>query len=432
MADYIGSSIPKLKQIECTSTPGAKRLTRGARVSFDRLASKKGIMMATIDKRVYPSGSVKYRVRTRLKGFPVVSASFARLTDAKRWAATTESAQREGRHFTPSEAKRHTLTELLVRYEAQVLPLKPKNARNQRQQLRWWREQLGHCLLSSATPAKIAECRDRLLGEPSPTGSVRAPATAVRYLAVLSHAFSVAMKEWGWVDDNPCRKVTRPSEPRGRVRFLDNDERARLLEACRGSTSPLLYTIVVLAIATGMRKAEMLNLRWRQINLSQGLVTLEDTKNGERRAVPLTGHALEQLRTLRSVKRADADLVFPGANTEKPIDVRTAWTAAVTRSDLHDFRFHDLRHTTASYLAQGGATPIDIAAVLGHKTLAMVKRYAHLSESRVRDVLADMNQRTFGPQAAAIHRHSTQPWSTHGERAPLNFRPDQQSDVVVE
>ena len=74
-------------------------------------------MMATIDKRVYPSGSVKYRVRTRLKGFPVVSASFARLTDAKRWAATTESAQREGRHFTPSEAKRHTLTELLVRYE---------------------------------------------------------------------------------------------------------------------------------------------------------------------------------------------------------------------------------------------------------------------------------------------------------------------------
>ena len=223
--------------------------------------------------------------------------------------------------------------------------------------------------------------------------------------------------------------MTRPREPRGRVRFLDNNERVRLLEACRGSASPLLYPIVVLAIATGMRKSEMLNLRWRQINLFEGLVTLEDTKNGEWRAVPLTGHALEQLRALRSVKRADGDLVSEAS--AKPIDVRTAWTAAVTRSDLHDFRFHDLRHATASCLAQGGATPIDIAAVLGHKTLAMVKRYAHLSESRVRDVLANMNQRTFGPQAAAMHRHSTQPRSTHGERTPLNFRPDQQSDVGV-
>ena len=291
------------------------------------------------------------------------------------------------------EAKRRTLAEMLVRYENDILPLKPRNACNQRHQLHWWRGQLGHCLLSSVTPAKIVECRDRLLREPTGSRSVHAPATVVRYLAVLSHAFSVAMKEWGWVDDNPCRKVTRPREPRGRVRFLDADERERLLQACRESTAVLLYPIVVLAIATGMRRGEMLNLLWPQVNLVQGVINLEETKNGERRAVPLTGHALEQLRELGNTRRRDTDLVFPATDAAKPIEIRTAWTAAVARAGLPDFRFHDLRHTTASYLAQGGATPIDIAAVLGHKTLAMVKRYAHLSESRVRGVLADMNQR---------------------------------------
>jgi integrase len=218
----------------------------------------------------------------------------------------------------------------------------------------------------------------------------------VRYLALLSHALTVAMKEWGWIDDNPCRKVTKPKEPRGRVRFLDDREREALLCACRESRNVLLYPMVVLAIATGMRKGEMQQLRWHQVDLDEGRITLEETKNGERRSVPLVGRALAEIRKLACARQLDTHLVFPGANPSKLIEIRAAWSAAVGRSGLRDFKFHDLRHTAASYLAQGGATPIDIASVLGHKTLAMVKRYAHLSESRVRDVLVDMNQRAFG------------------------------------
>lgn len=178
----------------------------------------KGVTMATIDKRISSSGKTSFRVRTRLKGFLLQVAAFLRKTDAERWAASKESAQREGRYFTTNEATRHTLGELVDRYQREVLPLKPKNARNQRVQLDWWKAQLGCFRLVDVTPAKIAERRDLLRSTPMPNGKLRTPATVVRYLAAISHAFTVAMKEWGWVVDSPLRKVTKPTEARGRTR----------------------------------------------------------------------------------------------------------------------------------------------------------------------------------------------------------------------
>jgi integrase len=354
--------------------------------------------MATIVLRKQGNG-VRYQVKVRLKGFPCKTETFTRRSDATRWASATETHLREARHFPESVTGQHTLSELVARYQREILPQIPKNAKNLRPQLDWWCSQLGDLNLAAVTPAKIAECRDRLLALPTARGKLRSPATAVRYLAVLSHAFSVALREWDWVNDNPLRKVTKPKEPRGRVRFLDDDERVRLLQACRMSANPVLYPIVVLAIATGMRRGELLPLRWDQVDFTRNTITLHETKNGERRAVPLVGHALEMLRGCYDVRRIDTDLIFPSTTVAKPLDITKAWRTAIAKSGLQEFRFHDLRHTAASYLAQGGATPIDIAAVLGHKTLAMVKRYAHLSESRVRDVLFDMNQRAFGPLA---------------------------------
>jgi integrase len=183
------------------------------------------------------------------------------------------------------------------------------------------------------------------------------------------------------------------------VRFLDDDERDGLLRACRASENSLLYPIVVLAIATGMRRGELMHLSWRQIDFTRNTITLHETKNGERHAVPLVGLARELLDDLHDNRRSDTDLVFPSAVVAKPIDITRAWRTAVAKAGLRDFRFHDLRHTTASYLAQRGATSIEIAAVLNHNTLAMVKRYAHLGESSVRQALIDMNEQIFRPSA---------------------------------
>jgi len=181
--------------------------------------------MANIEKRVTKDGKTSYRAKVRLKGFPAQSATFERLTDARKYVQQTESAIRDGRHFKTNESKRHILSEAIERYIRDVIPTKPKNTVAQVGQLTWWKNHLGDHSLADITPALIAQYRDLLARSPSPRGSKHSPATVNRYLAVLSHLFTMMIKEWGWVEDNPLRKVTKPKEPRGRVRFLSDEER---------------------------------------------------------------------------------------------------------------------------------------------------------------------------------------------------------------
>lgn len=353
--------------------------------------------MATIRERANSDGTPSYQVIVRLKGFPAQRATFTRKTDAKRWAQDTESAIRDGRHFRTNEAKRHTLAELIDRYVEDVLPTKPRSVEKQTAQLEWWKTRLGAYTLADVTPALITECRDELLRGVTYKGTKRGPATVVRYLAALSHALSIAVREWGWLDDSPMRKITRPKEPRGRVRFLDDDERGRLLAACKESKAPHLYPLVVLALSTGARHGELISLTWKQIDLPRGRITLEETKNGERRTLHLTGHALEVVTDMSKVRRIDSNLLFPHAKDgNRPWDSREAFEGAVKRAKISDFHFHDLRHCAASYLAMNGASLAEIAEVLGHKTLAMVKRYAHLSDGHTSRVVASMNEKIFG------------------------------------
>ena len=354
--------------------------------------------MANIESRRSDDGTISYRVKVRLKGHPTASGTFARLTDAKRWSHATESAIREGRYFKTAEAKRHTLADLVGRYVREVLPHKPKNSANTEHQLEWWKSKLGHHSLDEITAARIVQCRNDLQATKTRRGRPMSPATVVRYLAALSHALNIAVKDWEWMEDSPMRKVSKPREPRGRERFLSDDERAALLTACRESTSRFLYPVVVLAVSTGMRSGEMMGLRWPQVDLKRGQIRLHDTKNGASRAVPLTGHALDLIEDLSKVRRIDTDLLFPGSDVTKPVDLKKPWTTAVRKAKLLDFRFHDLRHTAASYLAMNGATTIEIAAVLGHKTLQMVKRYSHLGNSHTSRVVSSMNDKIFQDQ----------------------------------
>jgi integrase len=140
----------------------------------------------------------------------------------------------------------------------------------------------------------------------------------------------------------------------------------------------------------------LLSLRWPDVDLKRGTLTFQQTKNGERRTVPLTGPALALMQQHARVRRIDTVLVFPNKTGKRPVGIREAWEYAVKRADVADFRFHDLRHTFASYLAMNGASLLEIAEVLGHKTLAMVKRYAHLSEAHTRGVVERMNRAVFG------------------------------------
>jgi integrase len=354
-------------------------------------------IMADIQERISKTGIKSYTARVRLKGYPVQTATFARKTDANKWIQDTESAIREGRHFKTVEAKKHTLADMVDRYIKDILPTKPKQAPAQRPQLERWKAEIGSYALADITPALIVQCRDKLSSEPTPRGEQRSPATVARYLAVLSHAFTIAINEWQWLEDSPVRKVKKPKESRGRVRFLDDNERAKLLQACKESSNSWLYTCVILALSTGMRQAELMGLKWQDVNLTDGYLILHETKNGDRRRVPLAGLGLSLLREHAKVRRLDTQLLFPSSrNPLKPIDLRKPWLTVLKNTGINDFHWHDLRHCTASYLAMNGASLAEIAEVLGHKTLSMVKRYSHLSDGHVSNVVASMNEKIFG------------------------------------
>ena len=350
--------------------------------------------MANFEKRITKEGKTVIRVRVRLKGCPTETATFNRLTDANKWAAKIETDIRDGRHFKTAEAKRHTLAELVDRYLKDTLPGKSEVMQKPRwRHLTWWKDHIGDRLLADVTPSLLAEYRDRLSkGE----GRPRSPATVVRYMAALSHAFSVAVREWEWLDDSPLRKVSKPKEPRGRVRFLSDDERKILLVACKQSQTPYLYPLVVLALSTGARRGELLGLTWGDIDLKRKVAILHKTKNEERRALPLAGHALDCVEKLSEVRRIDTNLLFPDETGKKPIEIRPAWERVLKEAEIEDFRFHDLRHSAASYFAMNGASLAEIAEVLGHKTLQMVKRYSHLSEQHTAGVVSKMNEKIFG------------------------------------
>lgn len=354
--------------------------------------------MATIEIRRAQDGTPTFRAKVRLKGFSPEHATFTRKTDAVRWAQSTEAAMREGRYFRTTEAKRRTLAQLLDRYAEEVVPMRPRNACNTRCHVAYWRQKIGHLALADAAPSVIVEQRNALLKGITRRGKPRSHATVVRYLATLSHAFNIAVKDWQWATDNPVAKITKPREARGRERFLSDAERLRLLEACRASASRHLYTVVVLAISTGMRRGEIMNIRWHDVDLTRHAITLRQTKNDTSRSVPLTGLAYQLVTTMARLDHKANDLLFAREDGRAPVELSKAWNTALERAAIVDFRFHDLRHTAASYLAMNGATTMEIAAVLGHKTLQMVKRYSHLAHSHTAGVVTAMNERVFGSQ----------------------------------
>lgn len=339
--------------------------------------------MGVIEERVARNGRLRYRVKIRIKGRPSMSRTFRRKTDARRWEQQVEGDLRRGKSFPHAYARGRTLADLFEAYEPNLRA--SSDRRNRVHQLRWWERELGdHHLVDLRAPA-IKACWEKLAGS---------AATRNRYLASLSAALAFAVRELEWIEENPVRRLRREKEPRGRVRFLDEEERQRLLEACRESSDSRLLAITLLAIYTGMRQSEIMRLRWTDIDLSRGRATVHESKNGERRTIPVAGSALETLRRHGAVRRIDSDLVFTNKSGVAAWN-RRAWDAAVARAGLSDFRFHDCRHTAASYLLMSGASLPEVAKILGHKTMRMVMRYAHLTEDHTARVVERMT-RQFG------------------------------------
>ncbi|HMM74978.1 MAG TPA: site-specific integrase [Gammaproteobacteria bacterium] len=339
--------------------------------------------MATIQKLERKDGT-RYRVLIRRAGYKTTTKVFEKKRDAEAWARSLEGNIDRVDDMPGIEARRHTLADaidgFIETYDGKDSMVPSR--------LAWWRDEYGTMPLSRFTQAQAREGLTRLARQPAKSsagkgrarslGRAKSKATINRYLGALSIALNWVVEELKWIARNPAKGITRGKEPRGRVRYLSDEERKMLLAACDASAWPQLGLLVRLALSTGARLSELLTLTWSQVDLDRGVARLFETKNDEARTLVLVAAIREQLEQVPKAQRTG--LLFPSArDSSKPRAFRHDWDAAVAAAKLDDFRFHDLRHSCASYLAMSGASALEIADVLGHKTLMMVKRYSHLN-----------------------------------------------------
>lgn len=326
----------------------------------------------------------------RKRGWPASIKTFRLKRDAEDWARRTEDEMVRGVHIQRAPSERTTVSTALQRYLKEVTPTKrPFSRVTEVARAKTIDSFLGQYSLAAVTPELVAQFRDaRLTGDIDRKTGKRKPraANTVRLdLALLSHLFTIAIREWGMgLTYNPVLIVRKPSPGPGRNRRLAPGEEARLLEAVSKHSNPKLRWIVLIALETSMRSSEVTSLRRQQVDLHRRIVRLLETKNTMPRTVPLsrTATALFQEALNHPVRPIDTDLVFfgePGRDgMRRPYDFNKAWLEIKASVGLKDLHFHDLRHEAVSRFVEAGLGDQEVAAISGHKSMQMLKRYTHL------------------------------------------------------
>lgn len=331
--------------------------------------------MASITRR--KSG---FQAQVRHKGYPTTSKIFASKKEALVWARYIESEMDRGIFVSRKEADSTTLAEALGRYRIEITPKKKGADREHYKINSWLSRPLSKRFLSNIRGIDVAKYRDERL-------KVASSATVRIELALLSHLYTIAIKEWGMEGlTNPVSLVCFPKPAKGRSRRIgvESSSKQNEIETLISSTkSKELPTIIRLAIETAMRLGEIVSLKWDQIDIEHRLVSLSDTKNGSSRFVPLTSKAIEIISSLPkanerlfSINSRSATLTF--------IRVRNAarkqyeLSGGTDPNFLKDIHFHDLRHEAITRLFEKGFNVMEVGSISGHKTLQMLQRYTHL------------------------------------------------------
>lgn len=341
--------------------------------------------MASIRK--LPSGS--WNVQVRHKGCPSVSKTFPSKKEATAWLKQFNSElTAQGKPLQPifaanpdhpmAEAK-STLTEALARYSKEV-SVNKRGHKDEVYRMKPIIKNLGHLLMAEIEPHHIAKYRDLRLNSDSLRGGKLSGDTVCRELALLSHLFNIARIDWGWssfIDKNPVSLVRKPKPNKSRTRRITEEELRLILEHI--NTASPVYPIVQLGYLTAMRRGEIINIAWEDVDLEARVVYLPITKNGDPRHCPLSTKALSVLAQWHIENPTDhpRDKLFK----INPDTVSHVFSEACTKAGLEDVRFHDLRHSATSNFIEQGLSIMEASSITGHKSFTMLKRYTHLNAS---------------------------------------------------
>ena len=320
--------------------------------------------MATIRERAKARGVRVFHAQVRQTGFPARTASFPTQRQAERWAKTIEADMIEGRHFRSAEARRRKIGEAIERYCLEMLPGK-KDAGKNEARLNGWKAAIGELRIADLTPAVLAEQRGKLITEKytrSKPGAryscveaanqqkfSRSRSTVNRYMAALSHVCTVARKEWHGMSHNPFDGIAQFKEGRGSIRYLRADERKRLLAETVKDAD--LHAFTIIALSTACRAGELLKLTWRDVDLDEKQLLFRDPKNRQTRVAWIHGDALTLLRKRADAEHEESGRVLTNA-AGGAFGYEHRFKAACIAAKVSEFRFHDLRHSAATYLAR--------------------------------------------------------------------------------
>ncbi|KJU86692.1 phage integrase family protein [Candidatus Magnetobacterium bavaricum] len=321
---------------------------------------------------IYKRGNIYWIRYAGLDGRTVYeSTGSSRYKDAETVLFDRKKAIKEGKQPEPiKKIQNYTFNQLAEQYL--VWAERQRSIRSKKGFIRQLVETFGNLPLRRFSTMMIEQFQTERINKGNK------PATINRLLATLKHMFTKA-EQWEMVEEHATRKMKQVKlleENNRRLRYLSVEECHTLLNTCDSHLKPIVFV----ALNTGMRKGEILSLQWNNIDLKNGFILLEITKNGERREIPINATLNRTLQGLD--RRLDVPSLFFDKNTGKAYkDIKKSFNTACKKAGIKDFHFHDLRHTFASHLVMAGVDITAIKELLGHKTLTMTLRYWHLAPS---------------------------------------------------
>jgi integrase len=351
--------------------------------------------MAKIRKRINKKGGLSWQIDYYDPQGKRVMKCFPLKKDGEAYLGKVQAAKKEGRYHDVFDVKK----EIQITFNA-IADRYVENFGNQRSfagfkrhVIKNLRELFGDQRLSEITYLELETYRNRRKATPTKAGKPRTDASVNRDMAILGHILSKAV-EWGLLATSPFGKGKRLmfKENNQRLRFLTEVEIDSLLTTC----TPHLRPIVETALLTGMRRGELLSMKWEQIR--NGFIYLTETKSGKARQIPINERLAQVFREVRRGNQLKSTYVFCDSQGRRFYEVKRSFVSACRRAGIEDFRFHDLRHTFASRLVMKGASLKAVQELLGHADMKMTMRYAHLSQEHLRDSVNLLNDLPSGKQ----------------------------------
>ncbi|MGA2466209.1 MAG: site-specific integrase [Thermodesulfobacteriota bacterium] len=348
-----------------------------------------------MEKGIYKRGSIYWISYAGIDGRIIrESSGSTAFKDAEALRIQRKQAVREGKQPEIKRIMNHNSNELVEPYL--IWAERQRSFRSKRGFIKQLAEAFGNVPLRRFNSMLVEQYQTERLQKGNK------PATVNRLVATLKHMFTKAV-EWDMVEDETLKRVRKAKlleENNRRLRYLSEEECQILVACCNEHLRPIVMT----ALCTGMRKGEILGLKWESVDLRHGLILLEQTKNGERREIPFRDNMRSTFQNV--IRRLDVPYVFHDPATGKPYqDVKKSFNTALGKAEVRNFHFHDLRHTFASRLAMAGIDLATIKELLGHKTITMTLRYAHLAPAHKAKAV-EMMDSIFNEKSTAQKVHN--------------------------